>query len=1195
MSFVHRVCVLVVFFAVFSAQAFAQGGATGAISGTVQDPSGAAIVGAKIQITNEATGETVRETSTDASGFFTATLLPVGNYSIDVSASGFSSTKFTGVAVRITETARMSAVLKVGAVKQEVVVSAEVATVDTANATTGQALEETAITTLPLSTRNFQFLLDLSAGASASLASGSLLGHGQVAINVNGGRDDNNNYLIEGITATDYSFGELFYTPLPNPDSIQEFKVSTSLYDATQGRNGGGNINAILKSGTDKYHFDAWEYLRNTALDANDFFLKEAGFATPRLQQNIFGADAGGPIGEKAQFGYFYVNYQGTRQRSGDSFGTIIESPAVPILPLDRSAVSLASTFSSPAAPGCAAQTITPGEIDPVALALLNFKSNQFGGDANGDLIPSLNGGVGAGVKSVGPAPGCVPSLNTAPLVLTDVGRFRDDQFTSNWDRSFRGGKDHLSFRFFWADSATFEPFGADSLQIQTGGQPLPNNLNFPLNTPVAARFGSLTETHTFTSNLLNEFRFGVNIIGDKFVNVRSSSIPSAAQLGITQPSGTLDAYRFQFEDFAIGTYPTSTQTVLSDGFVWLDTVSWSHGPHTFRFGGEIDRNTLRRNLPVLDNGLIFFEPGSNFALGDFQNFLTGSPLFGEAGGGQGNHDYRIPAYSVFAQDDFRITKTLTLNLGFRTEFNGAPTDELCGLGNADPTLAPTGQPFVYPSCVSRFKIPGFTGTKKDCGLNNCYATVWEPRIGFAYDLFGHHNTVVRGGYGIYSVREDLGAVDNLSFTAPIFPVGVPFLPGPDSLSCLIFTTPGNCKSAPLVPPLGVVSGNFLPVTSLFQGFPNNDTTQAPIFSGNVNGLIGLSVPFHWISPTTQQWNLTVQRDLGRNWFLEAAYVGTKGTHLRVTFDPNEGTLVGPGFQTPSITITAQNGTPFTITQNTAANVSARAPFQPLAPSAFEAFSPISDSHYNALQLTVAHHFSKGLYFQSAYTYSNSIDDVSTASVAFLTRFNDQLDARDSRGLSDFNRRHRSITSLVYELPFYKNRTGLVGTALGGWETSGVLTLQSGTPFTIIDSAGGTAVGPASPGTITANFAPGATCANALTSGGLQTRLAAWANPAAYASLTLTPVGPDGSTGFGDSPRNCLIGPPQKNMDFTIGKGFRLTERQSLRFRADFFNLTNHPSFASPVAPDVENPKTFAITQVVGNPRLIQFSLKYSY
>jgi len=1166
---------IVLSIAVSTGLAFAQGGATGAISGTVQDPTGAVLAGAKVDIVSNATDQLARQVMTDSAGIYTATLLPVGTYSVEVSASGFGTVKFPNIAVRITETTRLDAVLNVTTLKEVVEVQSQTTAVNTTDATTGQSLSSTTITTLPLATRNFQQLLALSAGASSSLNDASQLGRGDVRIDVNGGREDNNNYLIEGITASDYAFGELTYTPLPNPDDIQEFRVTTSLYDATQGRNGGGNINASLKSGTAQFHGDAWEYFRNTKLDANDFFLNAAGQPRPVIKQNIFGADFGGPVGPKAKLGYFYLNYQGTRQRSGDSLGTFINS-FIPVLPVNRSAANLIATFFPTGLPAG-----VPG-LDPVAVNLLNVKSNQFGGGPGGYLIPTV-----AGTPGINPATG---TYNSGPLVLTNPGKFNDDQFTANWDREFRDGKDHVAERFFWSDSETYEPFGADNLQIQTGYPPAANNLNFPLDIPVKARFGSITETHILTNTLVNEARLGVNVIRDTFNNVQTVS---PAELGINNPSGAPDIYRFQFGNFQIGPYPTQTQTALSYTFVALDTLSWTTGAHTLRVGGEADYTWIRRQLPVLDNGLLYFVPGLFTSLSDFQNFLLGTPSFGEGGGGAGNHDYRIPNYALFAQDDYRVRRTLTLNLGLRVDWMGAAYDDLCHLGNTDPPLAVlTGDAFVYPSCVNQYHIPGFTGTLNSAALNNEYATVWEPRIGFAYDVLGHHTTTIRGGYGIYGVREDIGGVDNLGFTAPFFPVAVTGVP-PGGLANFFYTNPLAPPSATnpgLIPPLGVVSGAFLPTPSKLQGFAGNNTTLSPIFSGTAIDYIALAVPLHWIVPTTQQWNLTVQRELGSNWFLEVGYVGTKGTHLRATYDPDEAQLASPSHP---ITVTAQNGAVYTITQNTVANANARAPYLGISPAAFEAFAPVSDSHYEGLNVTVAHRFSKGLYLQSAYTYSKSIDDVSTASVAFLTRVNDQNDPAASRGLSDFDRRNRWVTSFDYALPFFAHQTGWVNTALGGWESSGVLTLQSGTPFTIYDSNGGTAIDLSSSPAITANVTPGFTCADAYTSGSLGTRLANWVNPASFQPAPV--VGPDGSTGFGNSPRNCLIGPPQKNLDFTVGKIFKLTERQTLRFRTDFFNLTNHPSFANTSQNNVQSTNFTAITQTVGTPRLVQFSLKYSF
>jgi hypothetical protein len=1195
--------------ALSTAMLFAQGGASGAIGGVVQDASGAVIANAKVSVKNEATGEAVRQATTDSSGLFVATLLPVGTYSVEVTAPGFPVTTFPGVVVVITETTRMTAVLKVNTVKQVVEVQSQVEQVNTTDATTGQSLGAQTIADLPLATRNFQQLLTLSAGASADLNGAAQLGRGQVYMHVNGGREDNNNYLIDGITVADYAFGELTYTPLPSPDAIQEFKVSTSLYDATQGRNGGGNINATLKSGSSKFHGDLWEYFRNTVLDANDYFLGQVV-----QKQNIFGGDIGGPIGPAAKLGYFYFNIQGTRQRSGDSPGTYINT-SIPVLPTARDATTLLNTFFNCAnCPGPKAAA-----IDPVALNLLNVPGTLFGpGAGGGFLFPSVPGTPGFTTI------GGIPQLNYGPLLLTDPGRFNDNQFTANWDREFRNGKDRLSERFFWSNSDTYEPFGADSFGIQTGGQPGVNNLNFPLDIPLHSRFGSITETHVFSNTLINEFRFGVNIISDKLNN---EAPITGAQIGINLPTavgvngqaGDPNMYRLQFGTWGFGAYPTQLQSALSDNYTWVDTVSWTRGPHQVRFGAEIDRVAMRRDLPIADNGLVFFSPPT-FGT-DFQSFLAGSPFFGEGGGGLGNHDYRIPGYAWFAQDDYRASKTLTLNLGFRNEFLGAPYDTLCHTGNTDPNLAnTTGQPYVYPKCVNKFGLSGITGTLNQAGLNNEYASVWEPRIGFAYDLAGRHTTSIRGGYGIYSVREDLGAVDNLAIVPPTYPFGVNFEPAilgtcAATSTCLanLFAANNGNPAFPLpgIPQLGAnPTQAYVPLASIFAGFPAGCTlangTPSTLaqqcgagFTGTVNSLIQLSVPLHWVAGTTQQWNFTIQQELGRDWFLELGYVGTKGSRLRSTYDPDQATLA-----TPSSPVTipyACGGGPgsCTITDSTGENVSARAPYLGIAPADFEDFAPNSDSHYNALQATLAHHFSKGLYFQSAYTYSKSIDDVSTASVAFLTRVNDQNNARDSRGLSDFDRRQRFVTSAVYQLPFFEHASGVTKGELGGWEASGVMILQSGAPFTIFDPNGGSAYALASPSS-TATFSPGFGCANAPSHGSPESRLANWVNPAAYMPdplATLSTGGSSDATLYGNTPRNCIIGPPQKNVDFTLGKTFRLGERQNLRFRAEFFNLFNHPSFAIPSATSVSAASggSAPITSTVGTPRLIQFSLKYSF
>jgi hypothetical protein len=1185
----------------------AQGGATGAISGAVQDASGAVIPNAKVQLISTSTGETIRTETTNALGLFTLNLLPAGTYTVQVNAPSFAQTSLRDVAVRVTETTRLNVILKARTAEEKVEVMADVAPVQTADATTGESLGGQTIRELPLATRNFQQLLALSPGASSSLNSAAQLGRGDVRINVNGGREDNNNYQIEGIGANDpTNIGELAYTPLPSPDAIQEFRVSTSLYDATQGRNGGGNINALLKSGSSTLHFDLFEYFRNTVLNANDFFLKRNEIllgepqTRPDIKQNIFGGSIGGPIGPKGQLGFFFFNYQGTRQRSGDSPGTIISTviPYVPLSARDGTAASLSQAFFGN----------TTTHIDPVAVALLNFKSNQFGPTAGGYIYP---------LPSV---PAGTPAGTLVPFVVSKAGTFTDNQFTANWDREFRAGKDHLSERFFYSNVETDEPFGGDSFTLQTGGVPLENNLNFPMNIPVRDRFGSLTETHIFSNALVNEFRFGVSVIGWKFLTV---PVVTNTDLGITRPTdnATSDIYRLQFNSsgFQFGPHPTHPLTNLSDTLSYLDTLSYVRGSHSLRLGGEIIRTDIRKNIPVSDNGFLFFGPSGSVS--DFQNFLMGNLAGSLTDSGLSTHDYAVPAFALFAQDDYRATKSLTLNLGLRTEILGAPYDKDCRIVNIDPSLSNpsspnyTGQPFVYPKCVAQYNLPGISGTLQRGATRNNYATVWAPRIGFAYDLFGHQTTAIRGGYGIYSIREDVGGIDNLTLQPPFVPGAAPV--GPVPLS--------NFLNG-LIPPVGVLDKSFTPQASFFTGFTSNfacafptgapgaptaDPNQFPCFSGNIPFFFSPLVPLHFVAPTMQQWNFTIQHSFGRNWALETGYVGTKGTHLREVSNIDQakvaspskpviipgancdGSLIGPNQQCA-------------IVQNTTLNIGARAPYPGIGPFNVEDFSADSNSHYHGVHAMVTHRFSSSLYVQSAYTFSKAMDDTSSSQVAFLSRFNDQTNPRDTRGPSDFDRRHRFVTSYAYTLPSFGQSGSFGRHALGNWEVSGVFTWQSGLPFSVFDTAGGGAFGNARPVLATPTFASGATCASGLTSGSVESRLNGFLNRRAFVNDvpvdTNNPLGVADpfATGFGNVGRNCFYGPRQFNMDFSIGKVFHFTERQSLKFSTEFFNLTNTPSFANPSVTDINSVaptnSTFGpINSVVGTPRLIQFVLRYSY
>ena len=1171
----------------FAAAAYGQGGATGAVSGQVVDSSGSSVADAEVQIINAATEALVRKISTTPEGTFVATLLPPGSYTVVVNKSGFSEAKADGIEVRVTETTRVTISLKPGSISEKVEITADVTNVETTNATTGQSIGSNAVRTLPLATQNFQQLLTLSAGAQSELNSSTGLGRGDVRIIVNGQREDNNNYLIEGISATDYNVAELTNTPLPNPDVIQEFKVQTSLYDASQGRNGGGNVNAILKSGSRQFHGDAYEFFRNDALNANDYFLNASGQPRPVLKQNIFGVSVGGPVGSE-KLGYFFANYQGTRQRSGEAPGTFI-STLIPAIPTQRDEATLISTFFPSGLPSGVAG------IDPVALSLLNFKSNQFGGATNGFLIPSVqDNGSGLGVFS-----------------FSSPGKFTDDQFTSNWDREFNGGGDKLAFRFFFSNASTFEPFGAGGLQASLGGSIASSDLNFPYTLPVHSRFLSFAETHLFSPTLVNEVRFGFNHINNSAINDDPVTV---ADLGIDRPTNNLTSsiYKFTFGStgFQIGPTPQANTANEQNNYSFVDTVSWVHGAHVFRFGGEIDFINLDKLFPQVFNGQLFFVNGTLFGssdpteLTDWQKFLLGAPDFSFGGGGLFNHKYRQNDFAVFAQDDWKATKNLTVNLGLRTEILGAWSDGQCHIGNVQSSLTLKDQdPLVYPACVNNLGVAGLVGSADNSTFNNRYSTGLGPRIGLAYDLFGHHKTTIRAGYGIYFVREDVGAVDQLSFQSPFLPIA--FGGGGSGSLSNFFLTPPNA-----LPPAGTLDPTFIPVFSHLQGFvdglgnPTSDTNLTPVYDGSTVGLFMLEVPRNFKVPNTQQWNFTIQHSLGKNWVVEAGYVGTHAIHLRETRDA----IQALDASTTPIDVTFADGTVHQITADTLDNAVARTPTPGLnGYSGYQLFANDAYSHYHSLQTTVSRRWSHG-YLQAAYTWSKSTDATSTGNTAFNTAYNDQSNINASRGLSDFDRTHRFVVSYVYDLPFFSQSKGLVGKALGGWAVSGVTVIQSGLPFSIFDSGAATAfLGAGSTPLLGASLASDGSIAAGKTSGDIHNRLNGFVNinnfttvPVIAANQAVCDNGNGDTnfcvTGFGDLGRNIYRGPHQQNWDFSLIKNIRLTERQNVRFTTDFFNIWNHENFANPVATDVESPGNFGvITSSKGVPRLIQFSLRYSF
>ena len=1208
--------------------AYGQAGPTGGISGVVRDPSGAAVPGASVEIVNQATGVSARSVTTSDEGQFTVTSLPVATYRLVVTAQGFSRAEAPDVKVNVTETTSVQIPLQVGRVEESVTVTDTATAVQLNTPTTGQTLQAETVGQLPLSTRNFLTLLTLSTGANTELFQSDALGRGAVTINVNGQRPTNNNYQLEGINANDVNLPTLDNVPLPNPQTVQEFKTQTSLYDASQGRNGGGNIQVALKSGTNEFHGDAFVFVRNNVFNANDFFNNLTGTERPVNRQGQYGFSIGGPIylpnfgegggvvhsGKNKHF--FFFNYQGTNAASGAAPGTFF-STNIPVFPADRSEASLiANFFPGGLPPGVSA-------LDPVVLSLLNLPGSQCA--TFGDRF-------------------CIPTVEALPdnpalgrLVRSGLGTYEDDQFVISTDHQLTGNN-KLTFRYFDGRSSLVQPF--DTLTNSTIPQ--------PRTTPSTNRFVKLGLTTVLTPTLVNEFKAGFNRF--TFRNSPAEFI-DLADIGQTRAnSGEFPAAtRFAVTGFfSIGTGVNDDRGGAFNTFVLGDDLSWSRGDHTFRFGAEGSYYQLNRFNNFSTRGSLTFgagvaNDGPGFSdLSALQNFLLGRVTGGQAAAGFSTFYFRATDYAFYAQDDWKVTSRLTFNLGLRYELLSTAHEKqnflsnLAGFNDGNPPPVR----IIHPAETPRVGTPGVS----DCTLVKCYDTNnWAPRVGFAYDLFGDQKTVLRGGYGIYYQR-----VSNqpLLQTSGGLPFAQAFAPARFSVTTqLPFPAIRPQSDFPLaqdqvIPTLVSINADGSPV---FTGNAANGGNPAGPFAGF---LFFPSRDFH--SPYAQQWNLTVQRELFKNWVTEVGYVGTRGVGLIGTGRAVNGaqicTLASPCVIPASIAsgatvapgasgVVRNADGSISITESTFANRDLRVPanFIGIANNRLFGQEQLGASVYHSLQASLTRRFAQGLYAQLAYTWSKSIDNGSGSTfqdeLNGLAHFGDYFDPRDNRGPSDFDRTHRLVFSYNWEIPvnrWFGIEDRGVGRLLNGWSVNGIATLQSGTPFNIFDSSAVTLQDPEGQnGLYKATYIGGPI----LTTGSVRDRINEYVNLGAFlpggncvnSQNQLVPCtiadGPDANAdpdanpaavaaAIGNLGRNAFRGPFQTNWDTSFVKLTRITEGTSLEFRAEFFNILNHAAFQSPQAAggafgnyglvDVSAGDS-SILATANRPRTMQFALKLNF
>jgi len=1136
-------------------RAVPQTAATGALIGEVLDPVGKGIPGASVELKNEETAAS-RSTVSDEEGRFVFTLLPPGIYQLTAQKEGYSQAK-SEVIVSVTETARLPIALKIAGLAQSVEVHANVSGVQTDSAALGRVVDGEMVTNLPLVTRNYTQIAVLSPGVSAGVFNAGELGSGGMPLSqisgsadgifVHGARSYDNNYELNGVSVNDVqgSGSSSGGIPIPNPDLIQEFKVQTGLYDAAYGRFGGANVSVVTKTGGNGFHGTVFEFWRNDVLNANDFFLDEAGQPRAALKQNQFGLTFGGPILKGKLF--FFGSYEGTRQINGLASGqariACTATLRTPPLTNDRSAPALGKLFGGKSgALGGVAVNSDGSNITPVALELLNYKLP--GGSY---LIPTP--------QTTDPA---APFASRGLSAFSEPCSFDEDQFSTNVDYLV-SPKSKIAGRFFFANDNETVTFPGNGLN------PIGNVPGFPSPFSSGYRVFSLAHTYTFSNTKGNEARFGY---------VRTSGRTSATAPFSWSSVGVVEGEMSEANDLPnvqiLGSLNMTSgypRRFAQNSFVFGDLFSVIKGGHSIRVGGSLTR--LQDNVNIAGLGsLVLFLSWPDFLLGlDAQSNGTGtfSNVYGSGDEyGLTQREYHTWEGSAFAADDIRVRKSLTLNLGLRYERFGQFGDNLgrnssFDTGKVNPNPPATGSLAGYV-VGSNFSSPLPAGVQRIGSTAGNYSegeNTLAPRIGFSWQFLPQGSrTVLRGGYGIYYSQPTGQAFFQSVFGAPFSDLRISLGPA----------NAGATFQTPFAQPF--------PTPASFPMF-------APYGPGTATAIYAVSPFFR--PAMIQQYSLNLQGEFPQDWLWEVGYVGTRGLHLLRQRSANQALEA-----TPENPVRGQ-------TSDTLANIALRAPILGVAPDSMNIVESEGSSWYNALEVSVTKRLSHGFQFLASYTFSKTLDtdgsDINSISAGNTVTLGNQNSPEERWGRASTDRTHRFVISGTWMLPHPSH--GTASAVFGGWSLSGVGIVQSGSAMTIALTNATNVFGISED---RAELTGACSKSHLLTSGPIGKRLDDYFNKSCF---TTTPViGADGiGTAFGNSGTGIVDGPGQVNVDLSLSKLVVLPwprEGNGLEFRAEFFNTLNHPQFANPDSNFVS--ATFGvITSTSVNARVGQLGLKFSF
>jgi hypothetical protein len=1177
----------------------------GAIVGLVRDSSGAVVSEAKVTVTDSDRG-TALTLATNREGEYVASPLRIGRYTVTVEKQGFKKAVAGPVQVNVQDRIGVDMQLQPGAATEVIQVTGQGPQLETEDSELSQLVDRRRINALPLNGRNYAQLALLGVGVAAA-EPGSRV-ETTYGFSANGARALQNNFLLDGID-NNANLGDVLngaaYVVQPAVDAIAEFKVETNSYSAEFGRGNGAIMNAVIKSGTNQFHGDVWEFLRNEKLDATNAF---DIFGQQPYKQNQFGFTLGGPIVKNKLF--FFGDYEGLRIRQGlPQVSTVPTSAEVggdfsAFLQLNNPIPGVLDCNGNPTYQGeifdpTQAQTSSPYNGGPCGLPIGTTGPNYTGIPTNKFTNP---GGTSTAIDPLGQElANLFPTPNANISTLQAAGNFLSDPKRSETENKFdiRGDytiseKDNFFVRYSYGNDSNFLP--SPFKNVLDGGS---FQDGYSENT---AQGLAASEMHSFRNNLINEFRFGFNHLNSHrynlYFNVNVSQqipggipfpgVPFAAGENI----GGLPSISFGDGTTNIGASQFLPAVEKQNSYVFTDNLSWTHGRHAVKFGAEVRFEQFTILEPASPRGYIDF--GSNFLINDnpaapgsggeaFATFMQGISDGGSITSVTPNVDYRRQIYSVYALDDWKVTPRLTLNLGLRYELFTTIKEANDHQANFNfsslALIVPKGQSAQLTPTLGTELVLRNNGSR---GLISPDRNNFAPRIGLAGQL--SDKLVLRGGYGIFYGGQENGPFSNPS---PGF--------NPPYLASEAFNTPCTAPFANPAPgqqdcSISAANNSGLPLNVLSLGFPTTSLSDP-------NAPVLYTLDPHLVTPYTQQWHVGIEYQLPADTVFEVSYAGSRGLKLFAFYNGNQAVPVLGTNSLPTAPRRPANGEapgasgPCTLANPQNCN--------PALDVAIDTFRSNAQSNYNSLQVRLEKRYSHGLQYEAAYTWAHALDNASSASLGSVNNgdFQDQRYPNANYGNADFDVRQRFVFSYVYDLPFGRGRafakdaSGVVNQFLGNWQMTGVFSAATGNYYTATDISN--VSGGDCGGTV------GFYCSRPNLVGDPNARPClpgTLFNTCAFADNTVLGT-------FGNAGRNIIKGPGYKSWDTSLVKQFPIHEQKHLEFRAEFFNVLNHVNYlfgqfgaisAEPTPLELGQ-SSFGLPLAARAARQIQFALKFYF